>query len=97
MEIFYDAIDSNNMYQLIKMDNSMVVIDIDNHRKLELRKYDELLKDKQLELLGILIEIQEELRRSIREMQIEIYKDIMKESKKKDNKFMEILMALSLI
>lgn len=97
MEIFYDAIDSNNIYQLIKMDNSMVVIDIDNHRKLELRKYDELLKDKQLELLGILIEIQEELRRSIREMQIEIYKDIMKESKKKDNKFMEILMALSLI
>ena len=68
-----------------------------NQKKKKIRVYDELLKDKQLELIGILIEIQEELRRGIREMQIEIYKDIMNDSKRKDNRFMEVLMALSLI
>ena len=96
MDKFYDAIDSNNLYELIKMNNS-VIIDLDEDKKKKIRIYDELLKDKQLELLGILIEIQEELRRGIREMQIEIYKDIMNDSKRKDNRFMEILMALSLI
>lgn len=97
MDEFHDAIDSNNLYQLIKMDNSVIIIDLDEDKKKKIRVYDELLKDKQLELLGILIEIQEELRRGIREMQIEIYKDIMNDSKRKDNRFMEVLMALSLI
>ena len=97
MDEFHDAIDSNNLYQLIKMNNNSVIIDLDENKNKKIRIYDELLKDKQLELLGILIEIQEELRRGIREMQIEIYKDIMNDSKRKDNRFMEILMALSLI
>jgi len=97
MDEFHDAIDSNNLYQLIKMDNSVIIIDLDEDKKKKIRVYDELLKDKQLELIGILIEIQEELRRGIREMQIEIYKDIMNDSKRKDNRFMEVLMALSLI
>lgn len=97
---FQDAID-NNRCEIVEMSDNLIIIDIDEikrkEKEREIQKFDELLKDKQLELLGILIEIQDELRRSIREMQIDIYRDIMKENNKNDSRIMEILMALSLI
>jgi hypothetical protein len=99
-EEFQDAID-NNKNEIVEMSENLIIIDIDEikrkEKEREIKKYDELLKDKQIELLGIIIEIQDELRRNIREMQIEIYKDIMKENNRNDNRIMEILMALSLI